>query len=217
MAGSSPGPGRHRVEVAHRPAVAGCAGTVRPLADLLWPAAPLAARWDLAKDLGAVGRWRRAGLTRRSHRPHSTCRTVGGVHRTRATSSRCASAAETLIRSERGGYRPAGESTTAPGPHPAGSRAPPPSRPSSRPWGGAGLACGHAATRCSASAGSASCLIRRRRQARPILRGPLVAPRPLMGHPMLDRFLVALLGLALGSLRTPAQPLTQQPPHRWVG
>jgi hypothetical protein len=157
MAGSSPGPGRHRVEVAHRPAVAGCAGTVRPLADLLWPAAALAARWDLAKDLGAVGRWRRAGLTRRSHRPHSTCRTVGGVHRTRATSSRCASAAETLIRSERGGYRPAGESTTAPGPHPAGSRAPPPSRPSSRPWGGAGPACGHAATRCSASAGSASC------------------------------------------------------------
>ena len=35
---------------------AGCPRAVRALADLLWPAAPLAGRWDLAQDLGAGGR-----------------------------------------------------------------------------------------------------------------------------------------------------------------
>jgi hypothetical protein len=37
--------------------------TVRAVADLLQPAAPLAGRWDLAQDLGAAGRRRPAGLT----------------------------------------------------------------------------------------------------------------------------------------------------------
>ena len=37
------------------------------------------------------------------HDHHSTCRTVGGVHHTSLVSSRCASAVETLIRSDLGG------------------------------------------------------------------------------------------------------------------
>jgi hypothetical protein len=48
---------------------------------------------------------------------------------------------------------------------------------------------------------------RRRRGSRPILRGPFFDPRPLMGHPVLDGLLVAFLGLALGALHAPAQPL----------
>src|SRR6266508_1173690 len=39
-----------------RPAMAGYARAVRPVADLLQPAAALAAGWDLAEDLGGAGR-----------------------------------------------------------------------------------------------------------------------------------------------------------------
>ena len=37
-----------------------------------------------------------------------------------------------------------------------------------------------------------------------------------MGQPVLDGFLVAFFGLALGALHAPAQPMSQQPPHRRV-
>jgi hypothetical protein len=63
-----PGAGRHRVEAAHRPAVAGCAHTVRAVADLLRPPAPLAAGRDLAQSVGAAGH-RPGGLRRRPPRP----------------------------------------------------------------------------------------------------------------------------------------------------
>jgi hypothetical protein len=69
MARPPPGPGQHPVEMAHRPAVAGCPWAVRPLAYLLQPAAVLAAGRHLANDLDAAGRWRPAGLTRRSRWP----------------------------------------------------------------------------------------------------------------------------------------------------
>src|SRR5215213_7777101 len=68
----------------------------------------------------------------------------------------------------------------------------------SRPSGAAGPAYVPAGTSCGAPVGSARCPTRRRRQARPILRRPLFDPRPLMGDPVLDRFLVAFSGLALG-------------------
>jgi hypothetical protein len=79
MARPSPGAGRHPVEVAHRPAVAGCPRPVRALADLLWPAAALADRWDLAEGVGAAGRWRRAGLRRRSRWPARPGAAGGGA------------------------------------------------------------------------------------------------------------------------------------------
>jgi hypothetical protein len=37
-----------------------------------------------------------------------------------------------------------------------------------------------------------------------------------MGHPVLDGLLVAFLGLPLGPLHAPAQPVAEQPPHRRV-
>jgi hypothetical protein len=39
---------------------------------------------------------------------------------------------------------------------------------------------------------------------------------PLMGHPVLDRLLVAFLSLPLGPLHAPTQPPAQQPPHRRI-
>ncbi len=68
MAGPPPGPRRHPVEVAHRQVMAGYAPAVRAVADLLWPAAPLAAGRDLAQSVGDAGR-RRIRLTPRSPRP----------------------------------------------------------------------------------------------------------------------------------------------------
>ena len=44
----------------------------------------------------------------------------------------------------------------------------------------------------------------------------LCNPRPLVRHPVLDRFLVAFFGLALRPLHAPAQPLVEQPPHQRV-
>jgi hypothetical protein len=41
-------------------------------------------------------------------------------------------------------------------------------------------------------------------------------PWPFMRDPVLDGLLVAFLGLACRALHAPAQPLSQQPPHRWV-
>jgi hypothetical protein len=78
VAGPPSGPGRDHVEAAHRPTVAGCARAVRALADLLWPAAPLAAGWDLAQALGGAGR-RRAGLRRRSRWPARPGAAGGGA------------------------------------------------------------------------------------------------------------------------------------------
>ena len=52
---------------------------VRALADLLWPAAALAAGWDLAEGVGAAGRWRRAGLRRRSRWPARPGAAGGGA------------------------------------------------------------------------------------------------------------------------------------------
>jgi hypothetical protein len=72
-----PGAGRDHLEAAHRPAVAGCARAVRAVADLLWPAAPLAAGWDLAEDLGGAGR-KRARLRPRSPRPGGGASGSGG-------------------------------------------------------------------------------------------------------------------------------------------
>jgi hypothetical protein len=43
-----------------------------------------------------------------------------------------------------------------------------------------------------------------------------LSPWPL-GHPVLDGFLVALVGLALGPLHPPAQSVTLHPPHRRIG
>jgi hypothetical protein len=40
----------------------------------------------------------------------------------------------------------------------------------------------------------------------------LFAPRPLVRYPVLDGFLVAFFGLALGPLHPPAQPIAQQSP-----
>jgi hypothetical protein len=55
----------------------GCARAVRAVADLLWPAAPLAAGWDLAEDLGGAGR-KRARLRPRSPRPGGGASGSGG-------------------------------------------------------------------------------------------------------------------------------------------
>ena len=49
------------------------------LADLPWPAAALAAGWDLAEGVGAAGRWRRAGLRRRSRWPARPGAAGGGA------------------------------------------------------------------------------------------------------------------------------------------
>ena len=54
-------------------AMAGCPRAVRALADLLWPAAPLADRWDLVQGVGGAGR-RRARLRPRALQPGA----VGG-------------------------------------------------------------------------------------------------------------------------------------------
>jgi hypothetical protein len=40
----------------------------------------------------------------------------------------------------------------------------------------------------------------------------LFDPRPRLLDPALDRLLVTFLGLALGPLHGPAQPIAQQPP-----
>jgi hypothetical protein len=47
-------------------------------------------------------------------------------------------------------------------------------------------------------------------------RAPFFDPRPLVSHPVLDRLLVAFLGLPRRALHAPAQPPAQQPPHRRV-
>jgi hypothetical protein len=96
-----------------RPAMAGCAAG-RPMgpgpeSGRCWPLV------DTAQATTAAVRparrcWRRcqwqrrarAWWRRRHHDHHSTWRTVGGVHHTRATSSRRASAVEILTRSELG-------------------------------------------------------------------------------------------------------------------
>jgi hypothetical protein len=121
------------VEVAHRPAVAGCARAVRtrgrpamagcaagrpmgsgPGCGRCWPP-----NWRTHLTIVAARRcWRRRQWQRRARAwwrrrhtdHHSTCRTLGGVHHTRATSSRRASAVETLIRSEPGGCGGSAES-----------------------------------------------------------------------------------------------------------
>jgi hypothetical protein len=79
VAGPPSGPQWDHVEAAHRPTVAGCARAVRALADLLWPAAAMADRWDLAEGVGAAGRWRRAGLRRRSRWPARPGAAGGGA------------------------------------------------------------------------------------------------------------------------------------------
>jgi hypothetical protein len=68
LAGPPPGSRRHPVEAAYRPAVAGCARAVRAVADLLQPAAALAAGRNLAQGVGHAGR-RCARLRPRSPRP----------------------------------------------------------------------------------------------------------------------------------------------------
>jgi hypothetical protein len=97
-----------------------------------------------------------------------------------------------------------------------GSRARRPWTRASRRPGGEGSGCGCGVPRSVGPVGSARCPIRGGRQARPILRGPLFDPRPLVLYPVLDRFLLALVGLALGALHGPAQPLAQQPPGRRI-
>jgi transposase len=72
--------------------------------------------------LGAAAPVTAAGTAwwRRRHTDHhSTCRTLGGVHHTRATNSRRASAVETLIRSEPGGCGSSAR-LAAPRAHPTG-------------------------------------------------------------------------------------------------
>ena len=59
--------------------VPGRFGPVRALADLPWPAAALAAGWDLVEGVGAAGRWRRAGLRRRSRWPARPGAAGGGA------------------------------------------------------------------------------------------------------------------------------------------
>jgi hypothetical protein len=79
LARPPPGAGRHPVEAAHRQAVARCARAVRAVADLLQPAAALAAGRDLAQALGGAGR-RRPRLTQRPPRPDQQGDAGGGAN-----------------------------------------------------------------------------------------------------------------------------------------
>jgi hypothetical protein len=79
LARPPPGPRRHLVEAAHRPTVARCPQTVRAVADLLQPAAPLATGRDLAEDLDGAGR-RRPRLTQRPPRPGQQGDAGGGAN-----------------------------------------------------------------------------------------------------------------------------------------
>jgi hypothetical protein len=125
MAGPPPGAGRDRVEAAHRTAVAGCARAVRAVADLLQPAAPLAAGWDLAEDLGGAGS-RRTRLTRRPPRPGQPGAAAGGASGSGARGPDGGAATTTTT-------APGGPSVVSTTPARPAAGAPPRSRPRSGP------------------------------------------------------------------------------------